>query len=75
MVSREVNTGIPLLFPVLPTATPIENIMKQALKSGDEVDAITARKWYNWKSGQVRKIKRALNKRNRKEGKRDIQNI
>ena len=43
--------------------------MKQKLKSGDEYDAIAARKWYNWKAGQVKKIKRALNKRIRKEGK------
>jgi hypothetical protein len=43
--------------------------MKQKLKSGDEYDAISARKWTNWKSGQVKKVKRALNKRIRKEGK------
>ena len=43
--------------------------MKQVLKSGDEVDAILGRKWYSWRSGTIKKIKRALNKRIRKEGK------
>jgi hypothetical protein len=43
--------------------------MKQKLKSGDEVDAILARRWYRWRSGTIRRIKRALNKRIRKEGK------
>jgi len=43
--------------------------MKQKLKSGDEVDAIYSRKWYHWRSGVIKKIKRALNKRIRKEGK------
>ena len=43
--------------------------MKQKLKSGDEVDAIYGRKWYRWRSGVIKKIKRALNKRIRKEGK------
>ena len=40
--------------------------MKQKLKSGDEYDAICARKYYNWKPGEVKKIKKALNKRARK---------
>ena len=43
--------------------------MKQVLKSGDEVDAILGREWYRWRSGTIKKIKRALNKRIRKEGK------
>ena len=43
--------------------------MKQVLKSGDEVDTILGRKWYSWRSGTIKKIKRALNKRIRKEGK------
>ena len=43
--------------------------MKQKLKSGDEYDAICARKWYNWKPRQIKRIKRALSKRIRKEGK------
>lgn len=46
--------------------------MKQKLLSGDEVDAICARPLYNWRSGQVKKIKRAMNKRLRKESKRLI---
>jgi len=44
--------------------------MKQKLKSGDEVDVIYGRKWYRWRSGVLKKIKRALNKRIRKEGKK-----
>lgn len=47
--------------------------MKQKLNSGDEVDAICARQWYSWKKGRLKKIKRALNKRLRREGKREIQ--
>ena len=43
--------------------------IKQVLKSGDEVDAILGREWYRWRSGTIKKIKRALNKRIRKEGK------
>ena len=45
--------------------------MKQKLKSGDEVDAICDRKTYSWKAGVLKKIKRALNKRMRTEGKVD----
>ena len=42
------------------------------LKGGDEYDALTkARKFHLWKAGQVKKIKRAYNKRFRKQG-RDI---
>ena len=45
--------------------------MKQKLISGDEYDAISknARKYHTWQRGQIKKIKRALNKRFRKEGK------
>ena len=40
------------------------------MKGGDEYDALTkARKFYLWKSGQLKKIKRAYNKRLRKQGK------
>ena len=48
--------------------------MKQKLKSGDEFDAISknARKYYLWKPGQIKKIKRALNKRHRQEAKKGI---
>lgn len=46
--------------------------MKQKLKSGDEVDAVCSRQWYHWKPNQIRKIKRALNKRVRKDGKQEI---
>ena len=44
--------------------------MKQKLISADEQDAIgKARKYHTWQRGQIKKIKRALNKRIRKEGK------
>ena len=40
------------------------------MKGGDEYDALTkARKFYLWKTGQVKKIKRAYNKRFRKHTK------
>lgn len=42
--------------------------MKQRLKSGDEVDVVLARKWYNFPRGFTKRVKRALNKRIRKEG-------
>lgn len=44
------------------------------MKGGDEYDALTkARKFFLWKAGQVKKIKRGYNKRFRKQGK-DITN-
>jgi capsid portal protein len=40
------------------------------MKGGDEYDGLTkARKFYLWKSGQMKKIKRAYNKRFRKYNK------
>lgn len=40
------------------------------LKGGDEYDALSkARKFIRWKSGQLKKIKRAYNKRFRKHTK------
>ena len=37
------------------------------MKGGDEYDGLTkARKFYTWKAGQLKKIKRAYNKRLRK---------
>tara|TARA_R110002153_G_scaffold29748_1_gene91352 strand:+ start:113 stop:250 length:138 start_codon:yes stop_codon:yes gene_type:complete len=40
------------------------------MKGGDEYDALTkARKFMHWKAGQVKKIKRAYNKRLRKHNK------
>ena len=40
------------------------------MKGGDEYDALTkARKFYKWKAGQVKRIKRAYNKRFRKYNK------
>tara|TARA_R110001606_G_scaffold7995_1_gene34932 strand:+ start:354 stop:515 length:162 start_codon:yes stop_codon:yes gene_type:complete len=40
------------------------------MKGGSEYDALTkARKFYLWKAGQVKRIKRAYNKRFRKHGK------
>ncbi len=40
--------------------------------SGEEVDAIHARKWYNWNSGTIKWIKRQMNKRFRKQGKKEL---
>jgi len=43
------------------------------LKSGDEYDALTAwRRYYNWKAGQLKKIKRGYNKRLRKKTKQSV---
>jgi hypothetical protein len=40
------------------------------MKGGDEYGALTkARKFYLWKAGQLKKIKRAYNKRLRKRNK------
>ena len=40
------------------------------LKGGDEYDALTkGRKFLHWKTGQIKKIKRAYNKRFRKHTK------
>ena len=40
------------------------------LKSGDEYDALSkARKFLHWKAGELKKIKRAYNKRFRKHSK------
>jgi len=40
------------------------------MKGGDEYDGLTkARKFYLWKKGQLKKIKRAYNKRFRKYNK------
>ena len=39
------------------------------MKGGDEYDGLTkARRFYLWKAGQLKKIKRAYNKRLRKYG-------
>ena len=41
------------------------------MKSADEYDALTkARRFYHWRAGAVKKIKKAFNKRERKDGKR-----
>ena len=40
---------------------------RMPLKTGDEQDALTrARKFYHWKRGQLKRIKRAYNKKERK---------
>ena len=41
------------------------------MKGGDEYDGLTkgARRFYHWKAGQLKKIKRAYNKRFRKYNK------
>ena len=43
------------------------------MKGGDEYDALTkARRFYLWKAGQLKKIKRTYNKRFRKYSKEKI---
>ena len=42
---------------------------RQKLISGDEVDAIYCRNYYNWSSKTLKKINRALNKRLRRKAK------
>ena len=38
------------------------------MKGGDEYDALTkSRKWYFWKPGELKRIKRGYNKRFRKQ--------
>ncbi len=45
-------------------------IKRIPMKGGDEYDGLTsARKFYMWKRGQLKKIKRAYNKRFRKHTK------
>jgi len=44
---------------------------KQKLKFGDEYDAICSRPLHHWAGKRLKKIKRALNKRFRKEAKRN----
>jgi len=40
------------------------------MKGADEYDALTgARKWYSWKPGTLKQIKKRFNKRERKNGK------
>ena len=40
---------------------------KEKLKSGDEYDALTKmKKWFNWRSKVRKRIKRIVNKRERK---------
>lgn len=45
--------------------------MKQKLKTGDEWDWIAWRKVLSFRPGIGKKIKRALNKRSREDGKRE----
>ena len=43
------------------------------LKGGDEYDALTkGRRFLHWKTGQIKKIKRAYNKRFRKYNKKVV---
>jgi hypothetical protein len=46
--------------------------MKQILKGGDEFDAVYSRDIYHWKSGQLKKIKRRMNKRARQDGRAEV---
>jgi len=47
---------------------------RDKLKSGDEWDALSHRSkgLFNWRAGVRKLIKRAVNKRARREGKRDV---
>jgi hypothetical protein len=47
---------------------------KVPLTSGDEYDAFSgkSRSFHNWKSGQIKKLKRAYNKRLRRELTKEI---
>jgi hypothetical protein len=49
--------------------------MKRKRVGGDEQDALSrkARRLYHWKPGQINRIKRRNNKRERREGKKQIQ--
>ena len=43
--------------------------MRIRLNSGDELDALTdSRRFYHWRAGQVKRIKRGYNKRFRRVG-------
>ena len=44
--------------------------MKQILKSCDEMDCMLGRKYHFWQKGEISRIKRALNKRIRQDGRR-----
>ena len=47
---------------------------KVPLKSGDEFDALTkSRKFYNFKRGTLKKIKRGYNKRFRKSSRKECE--
>ena len=46
--------------------------MKQKLKNGDEYDVVYGRRWYNFKAGTIKLIKRAMNKRFRRKGKEEV---
>ena len=49
------------------TRNTLEMIVRIKLKGGDEYDALTkAKKFYHWKPGDRKKIKRGYNKRLRK---------
>ena len=46
---------------------------RQLLKGGDEYDVVTGwRRLLIWKKGQIRKAKRSMNKRERKESKEKL---
>ena len=46
---------------------------KVVMKNADEYDALTkARKWYNWKRGELKRIKNAFNRRERRQAREEI---
>lgn len=45
---------------------------KRLTKSGAELDVVEHRKHLNWQRGEVRKLKRQMNRRERREARREI---
>ena len=68
--SYDIPSVVVWISDVLKSKGQKEMSEKIPMKGGDEYDALTkARKFHLWKAGQVKKIKRAYNKRFRKQGK------
>ena len=50
----------------------VQEVNKRPAKDGYEQDAYYARRFYNWRAGIVKKIKRRTHKRERQEAKAEI---
>lgn len=46
--------------------------MKRKTVNGDEVDAIDGKNAYNWRAGDRKRIKRQVNRRERREARREL---